>query len=387
MQRGSIKQHGRNWVLKYRGEVTKNGLRIRKDLYKVLAPIDREHQPRQDGSAPDNVRALADMELAPVNAGLRAAHSVDSVLTFLETFLAKGEGGRGRKLAHTTQGNYKDMFKLVLPYLPNIELRQVRTPHIDRLLRAVAEADGEENRKAHTTYRNLKNFLSSAFRYAVRNGLIDFNPVRDAAIPEGNEADTYAYSLQEVHAIMQALKNAPPVMRAALMVGAFTGLRMEEMKGLRWEDYDTKQGVLNIRRAVVDGRVVELKTKASKAPVPVVRIVQKVLAEHLRKNSGDGFIFHGETGEPLRFENIARRDIIPILKKKNVSWHGFHAFRRGLSTVLHNLDIPELRIKHILRHSISASDVTGKHYIKPSVEKNRKALERVATLYNKISKK
>lgn len=374
MQRGAIKQHGRFWVLKYREDVLQNGVKVRKEVYKKLAPISREYQTKE------SVQALADLTLAPLNAGLRQAQSVDTIETFLDSFVAKGEGGRGRKLRHSTLQNYKVMLTLVRPHLTAIELRQVRTPYIDKLLRAVAEHDGED-RRASTTYRNLKNFLSSAFRYAVRNGLVDFNPVRDAAIPEGEETDTHAYSLDEVHTIMSTLEE--PSAKALVMLATLTGLRSEEIKGLRWEDYDGE--VLNIRRAIVGGEIVDVKTKASKAPVPVVKTVQKVLASHLKLNSGDGYIFHGETGEPLAIEKYAQRDIKPVLEAAGVEWHGWHAFRRGLASVLHDLGVNELTIKHILRHS--DSDVTRKHYIKVSVEANRKALELVEKKYLKVRKR
>jgi len=376
MQRGSIIKWGSSWRLKYRETVLENGVKVRKDVYKNLAPVDREHQTKE------SVQPLADLILAPLNAETRGPQSVDSLQSFLETFLTTGEGGRGRKLRSKTISSYQDMFRLVKPHLPVTELRRVRTPDVDRILRRLAESDGE-NLRAHTVYRNAKNFLSSAFRYAVRHGLVDFNPVRDAAAPEGNESDTYAYSLPEVHAIMQALEK--PMAKAIVMVATFTGLRMSEVKGLRWEDYDGE--VLNIRRAIVDGEVVEGKTKASKAPVPVVEIVKKVLAEHLRNNSGDGYIFHGETGEPVIEGNLARRDIVPLLEKARIEWHAFHSFRRGLATILHDEGVAELTIKHILRHSISASDVTGKHYIKPSLERSREALEQVEKQYLKIRRR
>ena len=63
-----------------------------------------------------------------------------------------------------------------------------------------------------------------------------------------------------------------------------------------------------------------------------------------------------------------------------------HAFRRGLSSVLYDL-IPEqeLTIKHIMRHAVK--DVTGKHYIKPSLERNREALEMVEKQYLKIRRR
>jgi integrase len=162
-----------------------------------------------------------------------------------------------------------------------------------------------------------------------------------------------------------------------------TGLRSEEIKGLRWEDYDGT--VLNIRRAVSAGKVVDVKTKASKAPVAVVKTVRKELAAHLKLNSSDGYIFHGNTGEPLDLENFAQRDIKPVLEAAGIEWHGWHAFRRGLASVLHELGVAELTIKHILRHS--DSDVTRKHYIKASVETNRKALELVEKKYLKLKRR
>ncbi|HXM97149.1 MAG TPA: tyrosine-type recombinase/integrase [Candidatus Dormibacteraeota bacterium] len=370
MQRGAIKQHGKFWVLKFREDVLQNGSRVRKDVYKKLAPIGREYQTKE------SVQPLADLILAPLNAGVHQAQSVDTIESYLESFVAKGQGGSGRELQQSTLKNYTVMLNLVRPHLTPIELRQVRTPYIDKLLRAVAANDGE-NRRAHTTYRNLKNFLSSAFKFAVRDGLVEFNPVREAAIPEGEEADTHAYSLREVRTIMDGLKK--PMAKSLVMLATFTGLRSEEIKGLRWDDYEN--GVLDIKRAISAGKVVELKTKASKAPVPVVKTVQKTLAAHLKQNSGDGYIFHGNTGEPLDLENFAQRDIKPVLEKAGVEWHGYHAFRRGLASVLHELGVAELTIKHILRHS--DSDVTRKHYIKSSTETNRKALELVEKQYLK----
>ncbi len=372
MQRGSIKKHGKWWVLRYREDVLENGVRARRDVYKKLALIDRTHQTKE------SVQPLADVALAPVNLADRPALSADSVQSFLEMFLTKQEGGRGHKLRPKTVKSYNDMFKIAKPHLPQMELRKVRTPDINQIMRAVAQ-DGE--RRAQTVYYNLKNFLSSAFRYAVGHGFIESNPVRDAIIPEGEDSDTHAYTLAEIHEIMEAVKK--PMAKAAIMTATFTGLRMSELKGLRWEDYDGN--VLTVRRGVVDGIVGETKTKTSKAPVPVVKTLKKVLAKHLKNNSGDGYIFHGETGEPIRFENLARRDVEPTLEGKQVKWHGLHACRRGLASILHDKKVDTLVVKHILRQSVKG--VAEEHYIKPSLERMRAALELVEKEYLRIRKR
>jgi integrase len=43
-------------------------------------------------------------------------------------------------------------------------------------------------------------------------------------------------------------------------------------------------------------------------------------------------------------------------------WHGWHAFRRGLATNLHDLGVDDLTIQRILRHSDVTT--TRKSYIK-----------------------
>ena len=63
--------------------------------------------------------------------------------------------------------------------------------------------------------------MSGAFRAAFGEGLIEFNPVRDAVSVEGNDSDTHAYTLEEVHDLMSVIDHH--TVQAAFMVMTFTG--------------------------------------------------------------------------------------------------------------------------------------------------------------------
>ena len=67
----------------------------------------------------------------------------------------------------------------------------------------------------------------------------------------------------------------PAVMRDMVWMGLFTGLRVSEVSGLRWEDIDASLNRLRIR-ASKSGRTLEL---------PVTRQVRRVL-EHRREAPG-----------------------------------------------------------------------------------------------------
>jgi integrase len=386
MQTGHIRVNGRWWILKVREWVVKDGVKRRVDTYKKLRQVRHSEG---NNNIPGDVQALANVELSRINIGQGQGQSADSVKSYLESYLAAGIGSKTRrKLRDVTIQSYKRDYNVIEDFIPDMQLRQVRTPDINRIFDALIEDDGDTVR-AQSAYNNIKNFLSGAFRSAVGAGLIDFNPVTAAHSIGGNEADTHAYSLEEVHGLMSAVDNH--IAQAAVMVLTFTGLRSEELKGLRWEDYDREKEILNIKRTIVFGKIVEdTKTTSSKAPVPVIGIVRKYLDAHLSRNSGTGYIFHApnDPGRPINFGHLVWDIVIPEAEKAGVEWHGLHAFRRGLSTVLYELEIPELTISHILRHSTKSSkSVAGRHYIKPSLQRMKAALEQVEKAYKAIKTK
>jgi integrase len=59
-------------------------------------------------------------------------------------------------------------------------------------------------------------------------------------------------------------------------------------------------------------------------------------------------------------------------------WHGFHAFRRGLATNLHDLGVDDLTIQRILRHSDVS--VTQRCYIKTLPEQSVAAMQKLEHL-------
>ncbi len=204
MQKGSIRISGKWWYLKVRENVVKNGQTTREIMYHKLAPVD-QFRPSSNGEPPAVVRAMADEKLAPINAGKREGFSADSWKSHLEAYLASGLGADGRPVRKVTLKSYKRDYTVVKDLVPDIQLRNVRTPDINKLFKALIAEDGDDVR-ATSAYRNIRNFLSGAFRSAVGDGLIDFNPVRDAMVVTGNHADTHAYTLPEVKQLMKVLE-------------------------------------------------------------------------------------------------------------------------------------------------------------------------------------
>lgn len=63
-----------------------------------------------------------------------------------------------------------------------------------------------------------------------------------------------------------------------------------------------------------------------------------------------------------RFGQSRRALIKPVLKANGLKWKGWHAYRRGLATNLHELGVPDIVIHSILRHEDVSTTQRG--YIK-----------------------
>jgi len=59
--------------------------------------------------------------------------------------------------------------------------------------------------------------------------------------------------------------------------------------------------------------------------------------------------------------NLVTRVIRSTLAMARLTWHGYHAFRRGPATTLYSLNVPELIVQQILRHKPKPA-VTRTHY-------------------------
>jgi len=146
-------------------------------------------------------------------------------------------------------------------------------------------------------------------------------------------------------------------------------LRRSEIQGLRWSEYDAEASSLHVQRSVWEGIADDTKTDASNGAVPVISALARRLNKYraTAKGKGEAPIFAASNGKLLRLNNLLRAQILPALNhcvcgkaeaehnekmdhkyerdKSKPEWQGWHAFRRGLATNLHDLGVDDHTIK------------------------------------------
>jgi integrase len=388
-QRGTVYKKSGSWFLRYSDSRVIDGSVRRKRLAKRLGLVGEMTKQKARDEAKLFLATINRTTLPPENA-LKLNAFVDDV------YLPRAE----KSTRPSTHRGYKVLWNQLKPFCADLWTRDVRTRHVQLVLDRMAATE----RFGINSLKHTKSFLSGIFRMAAQQGYFDgANPVRDTSLPKARVAEeTYAYSLEEVLTMIQAV---PEPAATLLSAAAFTGARRGELRGMFWENY--KDGELLIARSIWNGIATEPKSRKSKAPIPIIPRLASILAAH-RAQQGNpiaGPIFPNEASTPktpksIDPNNVLRRVILPALnvcgvcskpqsehdektahkyERNNVlpRWHGWHAFRRGLATNLNRLGVDDSVIQRILRHSNVA--VTQACYIKTAAEDARAAMQKLET--------
>ena len=164
-----------------------------------------------------------------------------------------------------------------------VALDHLQTADVTRVLTEVAKP-----RAGGRTLSHLKSFLSGVYVFAIAQGFAKQNPAFDAewlckvARPKRQQPQ---YSLEQVLAMLAILEPIDLRAAAAVALGYFAALRPNEIRGLRWEDYNGEE--LQVCRTVWRQTVGETKTEDSAASVPVIAPLRGLL-EKLAATYGRG---------------------------------------------------------------------------------------------------
>lgn len=349
-QQGYVFRKGNGWYLRYYDSVVStDGTSARKAKCKKLVDYGGKYRSKT------SVRPLADEFLRPFNDGTYVPTSSMTVRAFVEGHYLPYVKEQKRP---STYDGYRKMWEAHLKDRMNMSLREFRTVDCETLLNQIVRKHDLGVR----TIAHIKHLISGIFRYAIRTGFLNgANPVRDASLPKAKPpSDTYAYSLDEITKMIELL---PDPVRTIIAVAAFTGLRRGELKGLELSDYTP--GVLMVRRSRWKKTVDAPKGKRGTGAVPVIPWLGQILDAYLLIYGPKKYLFEGLRGGPADLDYIVQSVILPLFEGQEVSWHGWHAFRRGLATNLHHLGVVDIVIQAILRHSDVA--VTRESYIKETV--------------------
>jgi integrase len=152
----------------------------------------------------------------------------------------------------------------VLPHLGGRRVADLTTGDIQRLVERMRR---EGN--AGTTIANAVNPLRAIYRRLVVLGRVNDNPTRGAVLPTRRSSRLHAGDPADAARVIVAMDERD---RCVWALAFWAGLRLGELRALRWGDVDERAGVLHVRRSwdAEEGEI-EPKSSAGVRDIPILK--------------------------------------------------------------------------------------------------------------------
>ena len=189
---------------------------------------------------------------------------------------------------------------------------------------AALSASGQAPASVQKTHQQLSKMLAAA----VKDRRLATNPAAGVDLPRIEQEEMRFLDPDEVATLAESIDAR---YRPLVLVGAYSGLRIGEMAGLRRSRVDLHRGRVDVVEALVEvnGRhhFGPAKTRQGRRTVPLPRSVLTELERHVAGLGPDGLVFTAPEGGPLRRSLFHRRFWAPATEAAGVAPLRIHDLR------------------------------------------------------------
>jgi integrase len=234
---------------------------------------------------------------------------------WLERKMPRGSGFDRDRLAPSSYEGYALSLKRhVLPRLGRKSLVSLRPHDVDGLIHELEVAG-----YAPGTVRNVIVPLRKMLNDAKRGGLLRDNPALGADLPPAQDFRGQEIPEEHLALIREALAAGPVIWLYLFEVVLGTGVRLGELRALRWRHWDREAKILHIDEAYSRRHLKRPKTTAGRRMIPVFPSLESALTGLEAfvapgRRGPDELIFPTQRGTPLHESNFRRRVWYPALR-------------------------------------------------------------------------
>jgi integrase len=249
----------------------------------------------------------------------------------------------------------------LIPFFGRMRVDEIRVKDIDAF-RAAKLTSGLKPK----TINNMLTILRRCLHVAVAWEVIEYAPaVKWLKVPE---AEFDFLDFDEAQRLVEAGK-VEPEWGAMILTALRTGLRIGELRALRWQDVDLVAGVLTVRRSASKDDVGTPKS-GRKRSIELGREISAALKKH-RHLRGE-LVFCHPTGRMLT-ENECKHPIRRACTRAGLRQIGWHSLRHTFASHLVMRGAPLKAVQELLGHADIRMTMRYSH-LSPDVKRDAVAL-------------
>lgn len=218
-------------------------------------------------------------------------------------------------LSPSTVAGYKRIRENALQGIMDVKLPDLTQEKVQREVNKMAKE------KSPKSVRNAHGLLTAA--------LAEYHPdfVLRTTLPQKQRYDAATPSTEDIKAIIKAARGTAG--EIAILLAIWLGLRMSEIRGLKWTDIDGD--TLRIRRAIVDEGEKTTKTYSSQRDLHIPAYLKELLSKE--PHDAEYIVNLGRHGIYERFQRVC--------KAAGVQHYRFHDLRHINASVMLALGVPD----------------------------------------------
>lgn len=252
------------------------------------------------------------------------------------------------------------------------------------------------------TLRNLRNLFHLALEQARRNGLIQINLVEGVRLPKEQKREMRVLSKEEQRRLVLACRAMPEPASFGVIFTLFTGLRMGELCGLRWDNVnmeerqflvcetrnrlpnhddsiETSTSVCTVSTTKTDHsrRIVYLCDELYQELSRYQEIQFSIMEQYPGYNAGR-YVFCQENGEPYEprtYQDLFKR----CVSRAGIPGANFHSLRHTFATRALEQGMDPVTLSKLLGHANAS--ITLDKYGHSFESQKRAGMELMGALY------
>lgn len=276
------------------------------------------------------------------------------------------------------------------------QLRDIWTDHIQRFYNMMAKDE-----YSHNTLEICRAILNGMYTQAIRNELLQRNPVSNAVLPKNNKrqtANVLTFEEQKLFLKYAADSKHYPLYELALS----TGMRSGEIRGLQWADVDFKAKQIHVTHTLVyvNGQqyLDSPKTSSSERTIPMLNNVSALLKQQKKRQLEErimmgqywtpqpgleNLVFTNMEGHPINRDRF-KRGIDKVVERIHEDGIAFphttpHTFRHTFATRCIEQGIPPKVLQTILGHNDLATTMDTYAHVMPDTKVSE--MQKIAVLF------
>jgi integrase len=379
-QNPKLELRGDWWTIRVWVDVVENG-RVRRSYKRVrVAPASMAQREAQ--------KVVAEY-MQPLNRSAAGVLSATNFKWYVEKTYIPLEMPL---LAKSTQERYQGVIEhYLIPSFGSMCLRDLTPQVLQQYLSGLATS-----KLAHGSRAKIRTVLGAIFRTATNKyHLLVTNPMEGLSLPPERTGRRRSKPYLTPSQFNRLLGATPEPYASMVYVAIYTGLRVSELAGLKWNDVG--EDTLTVDERYCRGDWGAPKTESSNATIPVnrsvierihrlkqltieVRAGRAVRKHRLVKSSGpEDLVFQSvRDGKPIRDNNVLTRFIKPAARIVGLPWANWRCLRTSHATWLKMVGADVKDVQGQLRHSRASTTLDIYQQFVP--ESQRQAVDRLTTL-------